>query len=506
MSAGFAYDARLALLVVSQRDAPSYRHSSVTAMHSAEANGLGRGSVIIRRFASKSLFIMLLGALRLKRAVIVLIVVVFAGFGLTSCNKSSSKAATGQASGVTFRAFVSQDVTFSTLLAPGLIVVDASKDLRANIISSGGLLGPSFFPGKMFLSNDHQMTMVISSTGTAIQMISNSKESVTTTVNLPTPGTTESLAISVDDTTGFAAVPNAPIPLGPPGGIQTMNLTNGTVTATVPIPSAHYVVQNGDGSKLLVFSDNSDAVTIVYPFNIVLGQQSSTCPTTGPTPTCQAVTGFDRPVYAFFSSDGTQAWVLNCGPECGGQQASVQLIDLVHGIAGAAVPIPGGATVGFVHNRTLWVAGNAAAGSGNETCTSGTPALCGRLTTVDMPSLTVTGTATGIEIPDGYHTQLNMSGDGQLFVGSRNCTNIVPANTGDPQRGCLAIVNLASGAVVFPPDNGDVTGMTPITNRTVFYVVEGGELRIYDTTTDKIYTKESIDVFGQAVDVKLIDF
>src|SRR5215467_6923315 len=105
-------------------------------MHSAEANGLGRGSVIIRRFASKSLFIMLLGALRLKRAVIVLIVVVFAGFGLTSCNKSSSTAATGQASGVKFRAFVSQDVTFSTLLSPGLIVVDASKDLRANIISS----------------------------------------------------------------------------------------------------------------------------------------------------------------------------------------------------------------------------------------------------------------------------------------------------------------------------------------------------------------------------------
>ena len=448
---------------------------------------------------------MLLGALRLKKAVIVLGVVALAGFGLTACNKSNSST-TSQQSNLTFRAFVSQDVAFSTLLSPGLIVVDASKDLRANVISNGGLIGPSFFPGKMFLSSDHQTTLAISSTGTQVQVVNNKTETVTTTVNLPTPGITESVAISVDGTTGFAAVSNAPIPLGPPGGIEAMNLTNGTVTATVPIPSAHYVVQNGDGSKLLVFSDNSDAITIVFPFNIVLGQQSLTCPTGGTTPTCQVVTGFDRPVYAFFSTDGTQAWVLNCGPECGGQQASVQVIDLTNGVAGAAVPIPGGATVGFVHNQTLYVAGNGATGSGNETCSSGTPALCGRLTTVDLPTLTVTGTATGVEIPDGYHTQLNMSGDGQLFVGSRNCTNIVPVNTGDPQRGCLAIVNPASGAVVFPPDNGDVTGMTPITNRKVFYVVEGGELRIYDTTTDKIYTVASIDVFGHAVDVKLIDF
>ena len=48
--------------------------------------------------------------------------------------------------------------------------------------------------------------------------------------------------------------------------------------------------------------------------------------------------------------------------------------------------------------------------------------------------------------------------------------------------------------------------MTPITNRSVFYVVEGGELRIYDTNTDKIYVPTSIDIFGNAVDVKQIDF
>jgi len=37
-------------------------------------------------------------------------------------------------------------------------------------------------------------------------------------------------------------------------------------------------------------------------------------------------------------------------------------------------------------------------------------------------------------------------------------------------------------------------------------VIEGGELRIYDKTADKIYTVDSINILGNAVDVKLIDF
>jgi hypothetical protein len=31
---------------------------------------------------------------------------------------------------------------------------------------------------------------------------------------------------------------------------------------------------------------------------------------------------FDRPVKAVFSADGGTAYVLNCGPECGGTKAS----------------------------------------------------------------------------------------------------------------------------------------------------------------------------------------
>jgi hypothetical protein len=447
---------------------------------------------------------MLLGVPGLKRAGIVVTGVLLTNLVLVSCggnNNSSSSSSSGSTSGVKFRALISQDVSAGAAAA-GFIVVNADKDTQITRIT--GSLGASpVNPTMMVLSNNRQMTLAVDISGQTVQLVNNKGESLTgNPVNVQ--GATESLAISVDATKAYAAVPNVAIPQGAPGGIVVMDLTlaQPAVTVKVPVPSAHYVVQNGDGSKLLVFSDNSNSVTIVSPFNILPGLQNSICLAR----VCTTIPGFDRPVFGFFSSDNTQAWILNCGPECGGTQASVQVLDMVNGMVGPPTPIPGGATVGFIKNQTLYVAGTAAVGSGNETCASGTPAICGRLTVVDLPSMTVTGAATGTEIPDGYHTHMDMSANGQLFVGSRNCTNIVPVNTGDPQRGCLAIFNTTNGNVVIPPDNGDVTGLQPITNRTVFYVVEGGELRIYDTTTDKLYTTTSIDVFGHAVDVKLVDF
>lgn len=450
---------------------------------------------------------MRLGVACLKRSVLVLGLMSLISVALVSCGGygGTTPTTTSGSSGLKLRAVVSQDISAPTTSA-GFILIDAQKDLRANIgiIGSGGIQ-----PAKLILSNDRKITVAISSDNRALEILDNLKESVQpfsslTVPDISLPGTTESLVISVDNATAYAAVPNAPVPGGgPTGGIVIINVGAGT-QSTLPVPSVHYLAQSGDGSKILAFSDNSDAVTIVSPFNVVTGQKNSTCP----VDVCTTVSGFDRPVFGFFSSDNTQAWILNCGPECGGTQASVQVLDLVHNTAGTPTPLPGGATVGFIKNQTLYVAGNPAAGS--DTCAGGpttAATTCGRLTIVDLSSLPQAG---GIQptavIPDGYHTHIDISGDGQLFVGSRGCTNLVPANPGDEQRGCLAILNTNNGNLVIPPDNGDVTGLQPITNRTVFYVVEGGELRIYDTTTDKLSTIASIDIFGQAIDIKLIDF
>jgi len=168
-----------------------------------------------------------------------------------------------------------------------------------------------------------------------------------------------------------------------------------------------------------------------------------------------------------------------------------------------------GATIGLLSGTTLYVAGTPPPPApGANTCTGSTTAAtsCGRLDVVDLTSMTVSGSAI---ITDGYHNRMEMGANGQLFIGAvRTCTNInIPAsgsNTGEV-RGCLSIFNTTNSNVVIPPDNGDVTGIQPITNRGVVYVCENGELRIYDTTTDELQSKQ-IDIIGQAIDVKLVDF
>ena len=467
---------------------------------------------------------MLLGVACLKKCLLVLAVIILTSLALISCGGSSSKSSsssssssTPKPSGLKFRAVVSQDVQ-STIATPGLILIDALKDLRANV---GQIGAGSMAPAALFLSSDRKITVAVSIDQNRLVVLNNNTEAISAIGTIQLPGNTESLVISADNGIAYAAVPNAPVPGGGSvGAIAIVNLNTGGTPPTLPIPGVHYLTESGDGSKILAFSDNTDltqlsnvqTVTVVSPFNIVAGSKNAVCNPAPPNPVvCQYVTGFDHPVAGFFSSDNTQAWILNCGPECGGTQASIQLLDLhdpANPVAGAPTPVPGGATVGFMQNQTLNVAGNPPVGS--NTCAGGpttAATTCGRLTIVNLATLPQ---ATPIQptavIPDGYHTHIDISGDGQLFVGSRNCTNIVPATPGAEQRGCLAILNTNNGNLVIPPDNGDVTGMTPITNRTVFYLVEGGELRIYDTTTDKIYLLQSIDIFGNAVDVKLIDF
>ena len=129
---------------------------------------------------------------------------------------------------------------------------------------------------------------------------------------------------------------------------------------------------------------------------------------------------------------------------------------------------------------------------------------------IDTGSGTVTATAV---ITDGYHQRMDLTNNGQLFIGSRNCTNIGNANnpgTGEV-RGCLSIYKTTDGSVIVPPDNGNVDGLQGLTSRSVEYVAEGGSLRVYDTTRDVLLVNNflpqgTINVVGYVADVKAIDF
>ena len=455
------------------------------------------------------------------------VVCVLLVFGLTSCSQNNYgyTGATPIVAG-DFRAFVSNPLYPNSVGggSAALQVMDATRDLLSVSVIALSSIGNSMSSaGMMVVSPKKDRTLVYSPPDNKLGVVSNSGESLSSTISLP--GSTESFLFA-DNGTLFVAVPNAPVSGSSAGVVQRIDVATGTVTATLPIPAAHYLAAAPNSNQILVFSDNSDSATLIIPSLIDVSSGSSILPcTSNQAAVCTIPAAFDRPVGAVFNTSGTTAYVMNCGPQCGGAGVgpcltfslctAVAVLDMTQNppIVMNSVPVPA-ATIGLLKGNGLYVAGTPKLAADND-CSGATPATaattCGRLSVINIGTLL----AASVTITDGYHDRMQMSFNNQLFVGSRNCTNInqplIP-NGGAEIRGCLTVVDAASGsvaqsAVIVPPDQGDVTGIEPITNRNVVYVCEGGRLRIYDTTTDKLETTpQQPNVIGQAVDVKQVDF
>jgi hypothetical protein len=180
----------------------------------------------------------------------------------------------------------------------------------------------------------------------------------------------------------------------------------------------------------------------------------------------------------------------------------------------------------LLDGSTLYLAGtpySVGGGGPSLPCPAGTTQaqFCGALTIFDLNTMLPTNTAP-IVITDGYHNRIALAANGQLFIGARTCTEIippVPTPPGAEIRGCLSIYNTLSsavgsvpaGGVIIPPETGDVTGIQPIATRNVVYViqgqnVQGGSLYIYSTAIDALQPNQIINLVGGFVDVKTVDF
>jgi len=454
-------------------------------------------SAIISDFALKSRFFISLGVPRLKKALLVSAVLMLASVSFLSCGGSSSSGK--PPSGLTERVLVSQNVSSPTA-SPGLAIIDGANDTLAHV--SEIRAGSS--PSQMAISPTKQTVLVFDSINgsSTVEVVNTHSESSSGSAQLAGP--TTSMVIPVTTSIGYAAVASATLQGYPPGAIEVMNLSNGGITTMIGAPNAQTIVANQNGTQLLVFSNDSDSVSVVSPL-LAVNPVDTGC-NAPQTPACTVVAGFDRPVYGFFSGDGSTAYILNCGAECGGTAASVQTLNLgtTPPTLGPSVPVEG-ATFGLISGSTLYVAGTSPT---NHACTGQSTAasVCGRLDIVDLGSMTVTGS---VVIADGYHDHLDLSSNGQLFVGSHNCTEI--GNVNNPRgevRGCLSIFDTTkpgNTTALMPPDNGDVTGLQGFTSRNVEYVVEGGNLRIYETPNDVLQATQ-ITITGKLIDVKAIDF
>ena len=425
----------------------------------------------------------------MKRTLIGLAVLMAAIVTLVACGSSSNSSGSKHSSGLKFRAFVSNSLSNG---APVINIVDATQDLLSP--SSISLFGTVPQAGLMAVSPDLRLTLVFSPPGD-IAVIDNATESQASGVQIVSlPGLTESIAIANTSATAYAAVPDAPVAGQAPGAVLAINLTNGTLQATIPVPAAHYLVLSPDGSSLLVFSDNSNNVTVIATG--LIGT------TNDPRQPVGGICCFDRPVWGVFADSAT-AYIFNCGAECpGGGTAGITTFDVGSPAPGPTVALSG-ATYGILNGGVLYVAGTPP----HTACSAGAAGApsCGTLNLVDVSSMKVMNSSP-ITVTDGYHNRMAMGSDGQLFIGAKSCTSI--GVIGDEIRGCLSIYNTSNSAVVIPPQIGDATGIEPIPGRHIVYVCEGGVFQVFDTTTDQLLVQVNpppIDIVGFSIDVKVVD-
>jgi hypothetical protein len=405
----------------------------------------------------------------LKRFPVLIFTLLIVGL-LVACGGGSSNS-TSTPSSVKHRAFISNTYSGS------LQIMDSQNDttpFTAQTTNSAGQLvpgAPVTIPvgGSLtyeVVSPDRTLTVIYNQTGNLLEFLSNASE--TTTGTLALPDFASMALFSTDSTKLYVPVRNAPVSGSRPGAVEVITLSSGTITTSYPVPSARYIALSPSGQFLLVFPDDSDSLYLIN-----LGAT---------TPAPIAIPGFARPVNAFFSSDSNTAYVLSCGVECGSASAaSVQQLDIPSQTIKATVPV-GGATVGLLNSGTLYVAGN--------------PGPAGTYDVVDVSTMTRT-TATSVPIGDGYHSTMALASNNKLFIGASSCLNVTV--------GCLSIVNAANNTADAPtPPRGAVTGMIAITGRNVVYVIEGGILVIYDSTTDNLQ-KTQVGFSGALYDVVQVD-
>ena len=372
---------------------------------------------------------------------------------LTACSGGSSAGSQQTVSNIRPRAFVSDAE------AGNLQIVNAATD----VLDLAHTINVGTSPGLMALAPNRSLTLVFNSGSSNVSVVNNTQESQSATITIPS--WTESMAVAPDSSLGYVAMPAATVLGHPAGLVDVLDLVNNSVKFALDLPQAHRLVLNHSGNRLLVFSDNSDSVTVINPNQIGKGAYSTTVP------------GFDRPVWAVFTDDDSTAYVLNCGPECGGSNAGMTVLHMNTNTTGATVGLSG-ASIGALFSGNLYVAGN---GNG-----------VGTLQVVNTASLVA---SPPVSISNGYHDRMELGSNNKLFIGARGCSN----------RGCLSIFDIGANTAVVDKPSGDVTGIAPIAGRNIVYVVEGGELRIFDSKTSAPSATRFIDIVGRAVDVKEVD-
>ena len=396
---------------------------------------------------------------------------------MAGCGSSSNSSSAPKPTGLKKR------VLLSNTSSNTVNVMDAQKDVFST--KTLGITSPT----KLLTAGG--ISLAMDSSGSVITIIDNATEAVTFAA--PIGDQPFDIAISPDGKNAWAAMRNF-------GFVQSVDTATGAARPVIRIGNARRLVMSPKGTKLLVFPDPQAQV----PPNTNTFFVVDTA--TAAVQTITDAAHLDQPFTGVFNGSETQAFILNCGAECGGTAASVVFADFTNPTATFSAPTPvSGATVGLLNGSNLYVAGtpNPAPTGPGAACPL---SRCGALTVINATTL-----AAGAPIPitDGTHVKMAFANN-RIYVGASGCT-VDPGTAANTVRGCLSIFNTATPGTTFPTESSfrqtfDVTGFQPISGRNIIYVVQGSELDIFDTNTDAPASGVTqIDVVGKAFDVVQID-
>jgi hypothetical protein len=445
-------------------------------------------------------------------------------------------------------------VAVSTNGAAGsLQILDGKRDIRSNVqntkpfFSVTGSVGA--FPNLILTFPAEIRGYVFSSTGGTTNIINYGTEASTGVApGSPFPGAT-SLAIPPTFGHIYAAVPQS-------GQLVISDSTSTAGTYALNIPNVYQVAVNTGDTVVLAMVRNSNAVYRVIKLNVnqyptaiaaiaaigAVDCEPLNVPIYCAVPVNTGTTNaFDRPIGAYFSLDGTTAYVLNCGPECGGNTASVTFLQQgalevntftigtpnVDSFS-ANVPVPGGVTAALSDGTTLYVSGQQLQPDG---------LWAGNLSTINLAAVATnpsTAVTAQYSISDGNHTKMLFADDNTLWIGSQFCATGERAHqaslgvaTQAANFNCLtrfdlgaltasvvpAVVSQGSAqvAVPFPNGNqnqfyyGDLTGLCWVQNFHKVYTAYGGQVHAFNTVDGSEINNTLIIVQGTALDVAYMD-
>ena len=419
----------------------------------------------------------------------------------------------------------------SALAKGALQFVDAFYDIRQSFNDKTASFSISGYSGQLPITiqnmPEEQLGAVYGSGDGSLTLVNYEKEATAGSVG-GLSGFSSSVFVTRNQNYAFAANQASHV-------FTAVNQASG---ASVPLslPGVYRVSVNPGGSVALAFVQNSNY--LYYPVQLTAAQTLTysggpstwplgavDCePQNAPTwcmlqaldPTSTAGNlkplAFDRPVKAVFSADGSTAYVLSCGPECGGSFASVTPVPIAPMIflegkksgslpttdtlAKAAIRISGGASNALVDGSTMYVVGQRLEPDG----------LFGGYLTV--LNLATRGISTPVSVSDGAPgavSRLLLADDNTLWIGMTKCTNGERFATGQPY-GCLTMYNTASRKVVLlEPYLGDLTGIAAVTGLHKIYVAQGGQVYIFHTQDGTSIDNQYVTVTGTAYDVAYMD-